>query len=280
MTNSPGQRRARQNTPEAAAPRDASTLRAALQELGSAERARQQKRFFQAYDGGYGEGDQFLGIRVPELRSVARRFRGVSLPDAEILLRDPHHEVRLTALFILVEQFERGEAEQKDAVVGAYLHNLSWVNNWDLVDSSAPKILGPALLSRYGGDGVPEELWTLARSGDLWRERVAVLATFAFIRAHVFGPTLELAEFHLHHPYDLMHKAIGWMLREIGNRDIEVERRFLVQWYRGMPRTMLRYAIEKFPETERKSFLNGTAGSVTLPVNPAQKQDDDGSSVY
>lgn len=149
---------------------------------------------------------------------------------------------------------------QHTAVVAMYLDNLSYVDNWDLVDSSAPKILGPALLSRYRGEGVPEQLWALARSGDLWRERVVVLATFAFIRAKVFNPTLELAEFHLHHPHDLMHKAIGWMLREIGKRDIAVERRFLVHRYREMPRTMLRYAIEKFPEVERKSFLNGTAG--------------------
>ena len=245
---------------------DAAAVREALKELGCAERARHHERFFQTQPGGYGEGDRFLGVTVPQQRAVARRFRDLAPPAVEELLRDPFHECRMTALCILIDQFERGDAEQRRAIVEWYVAHLDYVNNWDLVDTSAPKILGPALLSEYTGEGTPELLWALARSGHLWRERTAVLATLAFIRAGVFSPTLELADCHLRHPHDLMHKAIGWMVREIGKRDREVARSFLLKRYQEMPRTMLRYAIEHFPETERQSFLKGTAVGVDGPV--------------
>lgn len=238
----------------------AEAVRNALQAERSPERAAKQAQFFQTDEGGYGEGDRFLGVPVPNQRKLARRYRALRLQEVVELLQDPFHECRLTALFILVEQFERGDAGQRAAVLEVYLRNLDYVNNWDLVDSSAPKILGRALVADYGGNGTPELLWTLARSDELWRERTAVLATLAFVRAGVFGPTLELAEYQLQHPHDLMQKAVGWMLREVGKRDREVERRFLLRLYRTMPRTMLRYAIEHFPEAERRRFLDGSAG--------------------
>ncbi len=256
--------------PEGASARvDAHALRTALKEHASAEHAEHHARFFKTGPGGYGEGDKFLGIRVPELRAVARQFRTLSLADTEELLRDPCHECRLTALFILIDRYKRGDAAQKNEVVTLYLNNLDWVNNWDLVDESAPKILGAALLAEYSGTGVPEVLWELARSGSLWRERIAMLATLAFIRSGIYTPTLELADRHLHHPHDLMHKAVGWMLREVDKRDGEAERSFLLKpgtagagdapRYKTMPRTTLRYAIERFPEEERKRYLTGTA---------------------
>lgn len=210
--------------------------------------------FFKAFPGGYGEGDQFIGVMVPEQRKVAKKyFTKVSLQEVEELLQEPIHEYRLTALFILVYKFERlkSEAEKKE-VVDLYLNNLSFVNNWDLVDSSADKILGP-----YLWDKEKTMLYHFAKSGDLWKQRVAIITTYHFIKQNHFTDTLELAKILLCHEHDLIHKAVGWMLREIGKRDFAVEYNFLAEHYQEMPRTMLRYAIEKFEPELRQKFLNG-----------------------
>lgn len=229
-------------------------IRLELNKYGNKEKAAFLPKFFQAFPGGYGEGDYFIGVTVPEQRRIARRhFRPVLLNELEDLIRDPVHECRLTALFILVLKYERAKTEnEKQAIVDYYLGNIDHINNWDLVDSSAYKILGAHLFEKERN-----LLYELARSGKLWRQRIAIIATLYFIRNFDFTDTLELAALLLDHEHDLIHKAVGWMLREVGNRDHEIEYRFLKDHYKVMPRTMLRYAIEKFDPKLRKKFLAG-----------------------
>ncbi|MHB1418399.1 MAG: DNA alkylation repair protein [Bacillota bacterium] len=226
-----------------------------LQQYADKEKAEfLPKQFFKAYPGGYAEGEQFIGVTVPNQRKVARKyFLQVSMQEAKDLLHDSIHEHRLTALLILVLKYEKSKSDsEKKAIVDLYLDNTAYVNNWDLVDSSADKILGPYLL-----DKEKSILDELARSNDLWKQRIAIIATYHFIRNNMYEDTLRIAFILLHHPHDLIHKAVGWMLREIGNRDFEVEYNFLFNSYKEMPRTMLRYAIEKFDEELRQKFLKG-----------------------
>lgn len=222
--------------------------------LADEEKAAFLPKFFQVFPGGYGEGDHFIGVTVPDQRQIARRYHSsIPLNELEGLIRDPVHECRLTALFILVLKYERAKTEaEKQAINDYYLGNIDHINNWDLVDSSAYKILGAHLF-----DKDRNLLYELARSGKLWRQRIAVIATLFFIRNGDFADTLKLAGILLDHEHDLIHKAVGWMLREVGNRDFDVEYRFLQKHYRKMPRTMLRYAIEKFDPVLRKEFLAG-----------------------
>jgi 3-methyladenine DNA glycosylase AlkD len=212
-------------------------------------------RFFQAYPGGYGEGDTFLGVKVPDQRVIAKKyFKDISLEEIAEMLNESIHEHRLTAIFMLVLKFQKAKNDrEKQAIVDCYLQNISGINNWDLVDSSCYLILGPWLMNRD-----KQLLYDFAHSGDLWLQRIAMITTMHFIRNRQFNDALKLADILLHHPHDLIHKAVGWMLREIGNRDYEVEYNFLIKHYRTMPRTMLRYAIEKFDEETRQGFLKGT----------------------
>ncbi len=212
------------------------------------------QRFFKTGPGQYGEGDVFIGITVPDQRKVARKYRDIPLENVYSLLDEEIHEYRLTALLILVEKYNSADENSKEKIVNEYCKRTDRINNWDLVDLSAHKILGPWFLER---DRSP--LYDFARSGNLWKERIAVLTTYHFIKNDIYDTTLEIAEILLHHDHDLIHKAVGWMLREIGKRSGETERNFLKKWYREMPRTMLRYAIEKFPEEERQRYLKGTA---------------------
>ena len=213
--------------------------------------------FFRAFPGGYGEGDQFLGVVVPDQRRVARQFSKLDLSVLAQLLASPWHECRLTALFILIGQFEQAKlrdnaTDYRKQIVGFYLQNLEGVNNWDLVDAAAHKILGAYVLEN------PKQaklLLKLAHSQRLWDQRIAVIATLPLIQHHDFSLTLKLAERFLEHPHDLMHKAVGWMLREIGNRNLDVLRGFLQRHSTKMPRTMLRYSIEKLPQSERQNWL-------------------------
>ncbi|WMJ75128.1 DNA alkylation repair protein [Cytophagaceae bacterium ABcell3] len=211
-------------------------------------------QFFKALPGGYGEGDAFIGVSVPNQRKTAKQFyKQADLNDVSALLQHPVHEHRLTALFILVLKYEKAKGEsEKQEIVDTYLRNLHAVNNWDLVDSSADKILGSYLYDRDR-----ELLYDLVNSGELWKQRIAIISTFYFIKKKDFSDTLKLAEILLSHEHDLIHKAVGWMLREIGNRNFDVEYEFLAKFYRQMPRTMLRYAIEKFEEDLRQKFLKG-----------------------
>lgn len=226
-------------------------VRRALKALATPARAKSSAWFFKTGPGQYGEGDRFMGVSVPQQRGVARRFGALPLAEAVRLLRSKIHEERLTALFILVRQYQRGDPKAKAAVVKAYLANLEWVNNWDLVDSSAPYILGDWLK-----DKDPAPLYKLARSKDLWRRRVAMLSTAAFINAGRHQHTFALADLLLEDGHDLMHKAVGWMLREVGKRvDADLLRAYLTKNAARMPRTALRYSIEKFSPAERKRWL-------------------------
>ena len=218
------------------------------------EKAAFLPRFFKAFKGGYGEGDQFLGIVVPLQRKVARKYyKKISLEEIESLLKEPVHEYRLTALLMLVNKFEKATDEpERKAIVDTYLNNLESVNNWDLVDLSAPNILGAFLF-----DKDKSILYKMARTPDLWKQRIAILSTFYFIKQGRYDDTLKIAEILLTHEHDLIQKAVGWMLREIGKRDFRVEYDFLKLNYRIMPRTMLRYAIERFESELRQKFLKG-----------------------
>ncbi len=221
-----------------------------LKALGNADHAADAQRFFKTGVGEYGEGDQFLGIRVPVLRQQVKQYRGLPLEEALLLLHSPLHEVRLFALLLLVEQFQRGTAQHQADIHALYLANTQYINNWDLVDTSAPYIMGIYL---HGRD--KQVLYTLAVSSSLWERRIAMIATFFFIRQHQFGDALAIAKLLLADREDLIHKAVGWMLREIGKRDRAVETTFLQAHYRIMPRTMLRYAIEHFSPEERQRYL-------------------------
>lgn len=223
-----------------------------LRELGNTAVAERLSRFFKTGKGQYGEGDRFLGIRVPAVRKAVARHRDASLRTVLSLLRSRYHEIRLFAVLSLVERYKRADDDLKKTIGEHYLNNLRYVNSWDLVDSSAHLIVGPNLQDRSR-----KPLYRLAKSKDLWERRVAIMATYHFIRFRDFGDTLAIAELLQNDTEDLIHKAVGWMLREIGNRDLEAEEQFLKPHYSTMPRTMLRYAIERFPEERRKAYLHG-----------------------
>jgi 3-methyladenine DNA glycosylase AlkD len=226
-----------------------------LQNLGDAKIAAHSQRFFKTGKGQYGEGDLFLGIRVPVIRKCVRQYRAISLEDTLELLRSPFHEARLLALLILVAKYcsKKSSPAEQEAIYRAYLENTEFINNWDLVDSSAERIVGAHLFAQDR-----EPIYGLVNSNSLWERRIGVMATFHFIKNGDFKDTLAIAQLLLDDQEDLIHKASGWMLREVGNRDRKVEEGFLVAHYKKMPRTMLRYAIEKFPQSQREAFLRGT----------------------
>ena len=226
-----------------------SAIRSKLHSLADPVRAAGALRFFKTGPGEYGEGDKFLGVTVPLVRSLVRESDALGEGDVLSFLHSEWHEERLLALLVLVRRFER-RADERERIAKLYVANTRWINNWDLVDTSAPQILGAWLLGRDRA-----LLGKLAASTDLWEQRIAVLATFAFIRAGEFADTLGLCERFLTHRHDLMHKACGWMLREVGKRDISALRMFLDNHATRMPRTMLRYAIEKLAPGERQDYL-------------------------
>lgn len=213
-------------------------------------RARHSQKYFKSAAGEYGAGDRFLGVRVPDTRRVARNFKSLPLSDYTILITSPWHEVRFLALIVLVEQFKNADDGQQEKIYKVYMRHRSGVNNWDLVDTSAPSIAGGYFRTRPR-----QALHELSRSGNLWDRRIAVLACFRFIRDNDFPDALDIARQLIPDRHDLIHKAVGWMLREIGNRNRVVEETFLRQHCHSMPRTMLRYAIEKFPAPRRKRYL-------------------------
>lgn len=232
----------------------AEALKRELSRFAKPEEVAGKKRFFKTAPGSYGEGDVFIAVSNGDIRKLAKRHIDLSFTELEKLLASEIHEYRQIALFILVLQFERAcDPARRKAVCDFYLAHLDAVNNWDLVDGSAHYIVGAFLLDKKDRSVI----YKLAGSGNLWRERIAVISTFAFIRKLDFADTFKLAEKFLPHGHDLIHKAVGWMLREIGKRDFTAENRFLQKHYRKMPRTMLRYAIEKFPEDLRQKYLTG-----------------------
>jgi len=224
-----------------------------LESLGDARQALILQRFFKTGPGEYGQGDRFRGIRVPVLRKLARKYQGLPLAEAGRLLQSACHEDRLLALLILKHRYYQGDPAVKGEIHRLYLEHAEWVNNWDLVDISAPHLLG-----HYLQDRPKDALTRLAASGVLWERRMAIMATFHFIKLGEFGEALRIAVLLLADPEDLIHKAVGWMLREVGKRDVRVAEAFLQAHYRKMPRTMLRYAIERFPEARRQAYLRGT----------------------
>ncbi|PJE58123.1 MAG: DNA alkylation repair protein [Candidatus Portnoybacteria bacterium CG10_big_fil_rev_8_21_14_0_10_36_7] len=211
------------------------------------------QRFFKTGKGEYGEGDLFLGVIVPDIRKVVKKYwSDISLADIEKLLSSKYHEIRMCAVLMLVAKFEGSNIKIKKAVFNVYCCNTKFINNWDLVDLSAPRIVGGYLWTQK-----KDLLYNFVVSKNLWEKRIAVLATFYFIRKNSFKDALKISKILLQDKHDLMHKAVGWMLREVGNRAREVEETFLKKYYKDMPRTMLRYAIEKFPESRRKKYLTG-----------------------
>jgi len=228
-------------------------IRAELQLLADPVRATHSLRFFKTGPGQYGEGDKFLGLTVPQMRKLVRKYHSLDDDDALELLASPWHEERLVALLLLVDGYKRGDEERRQRIHRAYLANARWINNWDLVDASAEHVVGPHLDAREIA-----LLERLARSKNIWERRIAIVSTFHFIKRDEFRPTLRIATMLLTDSHDLIHKAVGWMLREVGKRDRKTLDLFLKKHYRRMPRTMLRYAIERHPERTRKQYLAGT----------------------
>ncbi len=230
-----------------------SQIKTELQQHATQERKTALQRFFKTGKGQYGEGDIFIGLDVPTQRKIAKKYyKETTLKDIESLLHEAIHEYRLSALYILTLRYEKIKGERPD-IVALYLRNTKYVNNWDLVDTSAPRILGTYLLEK----GDTSVLYTFAKSKNLWEQRIAIMSTLAFIKAGKYEDTLKIAEILLPHKQDLIHKAVGWMLREVGNMDMNMEVNFLRQHYKEMPRTMLRYAIEKFDKKLREDFMKG-----------------------
>jgi 3-methyladenine DNA glycosylase AlkD len=230
----------------------ASEIRRLLRAGANPQKAAFLPRFFKSGPGEYGEGDRFYGVVVPDCRKIARASRDLEESELEKLLRSPMHEERTVALLVMAERFERGDERTRSRVYRLYRKNLGRVNNWDLVDASAPTIVGGYFENRDRS-----QLYRWARSKSLWERRIAMLATFRYIKGGDFEDALAIARLLLDDEEDLIHKAVGWMLREVGNRHLAAEERFLRSHHREMPRTMLRYAIEKFPEPLRKAYLNG-----------------------
>jgi len=228
----------------------AKDLQTRLRRLGNPKDAAFLAGFFKTGPGQYGEGDMFIGVRVPVIRNVAKDFKGMPLPEVQCLLHSAIHEERLAALVILVMQSANADAKTKKAIYDLYLAKTNCINNWDLVDLSAPQIVGAYLAARSR-----RPLYRLARSLWLWDRRIGMLATYHFIKQGDFNDTLKIAEMLLGDREDLMHKAVGWMLREVGKRDLAALEGFLDRHCRVMPRTMLRYAIERFPERKRKKYM-------------------------
>jgi 3-methyladenine DNA glycosylase AlkD len=226
-----------------------------IEALHNPERAIGQAKFFQCFPGGYGEGDTFYALAVPDERKLSKEFyKLLTLDELTELLKNPVHDIRITTLMMLVLRYEKSkDTQEQQAIVDIYWNHMDYVNNWDLVDTSAHKILGA-----WFYDKPRKPLIKLSEEDHLWKQRISMIATAYFIGKSDYETTLIIAEKLMHHKHDLIHKAVGWMLREIGNRDYQTEFDFLKFHYKTMPRTMLRYAIEKFDEDVRQGFLKGT----------------------
>jgi len=233
----------------------AEEIRKRLRDLEDKEKAKILQRFFKTGPGQYGEGDLFLGIPVPLLRKLCRDCGNVALREVEALLKSSVHEERLLALLILIREYNGEDESGKKRIYTLYLKSARWVNNWDLVDLSAPSIVGDFLKNRSR-----KPLYALAKSPALWKRRIAILATFRFIKEQQFDDTLRISEVLLCDKEDPIQKAVGWMLREVGKRNQAAEEAFLKEHCRQMPRVMLRYAIERFAARKRELYMKGRIG--------------------
>ncbi len=228
-------------------------LRKELKKCASSVKASLLARYFKTGPGGYAEGDKFMGVMVPDERRIAKQYRDLSRSDVLELLHSPWHEKRMIALFILTDQYQRGNTKERKAIYNLYLKHTKYINNWDLVDLSAKYIVG-AQITDGGAD--EQMLFKLARSRSLWERRIAVLATFYPIAQGDARLALAVAELLVDDPHDLIHKAVGWMLREVGKRcSVKAEESFLDRHAATMPRTMLRYALEHFPPKRREYYM-------------------------
>ena len=230
------------------------SIKQELKKRANPKKAKLLSGFFKIGKGHYGEGDVFLGVMVPQSREVARQFLNLELKEVERSLFSKFHEERLVALLILVEKYKRGNKNVKEEIFNFYLKNTKWINNWDLVDLTSHKIVGEWLL-----DKDRNILYELAKSENLWEKRISIISCFAFIRNNDFKDALEISKILFNDKHDLIHKAVGWVLIEIGKINLKAEEKFLQEEgrYKNMPRTMLRYAIEKFDESRRKKYLKG-----------------------
>jgi 3-methyladenine DNA glycosylase AlkD len=226
-----------------------SSLKKELRSKANPKKARILQRFFKTGPGEYGHGDVFLGITMPETRKLAEKYSSLKLEEAIRLLHSKIHEERLAALLILIKKFQTGQDRRK--IYDLYLKNTRYINNWDLVDLSAPRIVSLHLLNSD-----KKVLYKLAKSKSLWERRISIMGTAWFIKESNFEDTIKIAEILLNDKHDLIHKAVGWMLREVGKKSLETEEKFLKKHVKKMPRTMLRYAIEKFPEVKRKEIFS------------------------
>lgn len=228
------------------------SIRDALRKKGDKKRAEILQGFFKTGPGKYAEGDIFIGVVVPEIRKIVKEFRDLSLDQTEELLKSGIHEERMTALLILVDKFRKADDHVREKIFSIYLKNTKYINNWDLVDLAAPNIAGVFFANKDKGI-----LYKMAKSKNLWERRIAIMSTFSFIRQNKYSDAINISQILLLDKEDLIHKAVGWMLREIGKRDMAIEEDFLKKYYRKMPRTMLRYSIERFPEIKRQAYLKG-----------------------
>ncbi|GAB3030662.1 DNA alkylation repair protein [Spirosoma pulveris] len=226
-------------------------IKNALLALANPDRAVQVARFFKTGPGQYGEGDQFMGLSMPQQHTLAKQFLHLSMDETELLIRDSFHECRMVGLLIWVNQNRRAASIQQEIILERYLANRHYVNNWDLVDVTCPHILGPHLLK-----GDRSLLYDLANEDHLWSQRIAIVSTLSLIRRGQFADTFAIAELLLAHKHDLIHKAIGWMLREVGKRSPDALEEFLHDHVRQLPRTALRYAIERFDPARRRYYLD------------------------
>lgn len=211
--------------------------------------------FHKTGKGGYAEKDIFIGVTVPDIRKVANEYyKDITLKETEDLLHSNYHEERLLALIILTYKMKKAKENEQKEIIELYIDNTEYINGWDLVDLSAHYTLGKYLLEHEAEKGI---LYDFANSNDLWKQRISIVSTWIFIRNNKYEDTLKIAEILLNNEHDLIHKAVGWMLREVGKKDFDIEYNFLVKRYKQMPRTMLRYSIEKFDEELRQDFLKG-----------------------
>ncbi|MCH7964705.1 MAG: DNA alkylation repair protein [Bacteroidetes bacterium] len=227
-------------------------LKKTIRANANKDHAKTMQWFFKTGKGEYGEGDKFIGIKVPVQRKIAKKFGELDLEDLQKLLNSKIHEERLISLLILVDKYDKADEKVKDKIYRFYKKNRRKINNWDLVDLSAPKILGIHLLNHD-----KQILYKYAHSKNLWEKRISIISTYSFIKNHDFNTTLEISDILLNDDQDLIHKAVGWMLREVGKQSLQILEKFLKPRYKKMPRTMLRYSIEKFPEKKRKKYLKG-----------------------
>ena len=225
-----------------------------IRSLADKERAIHSKKFFKTGKGEYGYGDIFLGVRTPQIRLIAKKHIEISTTEMQTLIKSKYHEERLLGLIILANKYSKDKDEKvRNQLYKIYVSSFKYVNNWDLVDVTCPHVIGKHLMNKERSI-----LYSWARSEDLWTKRIAIVSTHWFIRKNDLDDTFKIAEILLNDEHDLIHKAVGWMLREAGKRDLEKEEIFLKKHYKNMPRTMLRYSIEKFPEPKRQKYLKGT----------------------